>query len=356
MAIYPHPTKGKGWWQIRLSHGRGKPQENITYEGTKAEAIAFEADLRGIPVESQNQKITDVLGRFLDWFHLENSAAHATAAEASLPRIINRLGNKALIHYRQADYHRYKLQRAKDGVKKRTVNIELGYFRSLLKFAETELGVAIGDLPKLYTKKQTRPPDIQPLSPDEIARLLEQLHGDKKTIAMLYAYCGLRRNEALTLTRGKIDLERKLIFIRGKGDKGRIVPIVGNELLQRLTTDCDNKESDNFLWICKRTKEPYRNIKRSLKAAAHRANITKPVTNHLLRHSSATAAIHAGVNLRSLQMILGHSDSRITERYTHLAAEFLTEECEKLATLHNAAAMSANKRPKKSNVIKLLPR
>jgi len=355
MALYPHPTKGPGWWLIRISHGRGKPQDNVAFQGTEAEAIAYESELRGVPVENQQQYPRDVIGRFLDWYYLENSPATASAAESSLPRIINRLGNKPLGLYRQSDYTRYKQQRAADGVTRKTVNIELGYWRALLNYARNELQIPVGDLPRLYTKKQTRPPDIQPLTPDETARLLAELHGEKKTIAMLYAYCGLRRDEALNLTRGMIDLDRRLIFVRGKGDKGRIVPIIGQDLLDRLTADCDNKKNNQLLFVSNKKRKPgepekpYTNIKKGLKAAAKRAGISKPVHNHMLRHSGATAAIQAGVNLRSLQMILGHSDSRMTERYTHLAAELLTAEGDKLAALHQASAASAAQTSKKRN-------
>jgi len=363
MSIQQHPTKGRGWWQLRISHGRKGKDEYITYEGSEAEAMTFEADLRGIPAEAQHMRVNDVLGRFLSWYYLENSQSTASAAEKTLPRMIKLLHNKELRHFRQADYTRYKQKRSDDGVTRKTVNIELSYWRALLNFAQNELQVPIGDLPRLYTKKQTRPPNKQVLSPDETRRLLDQLHGDKKTIAMLYGYCGLRRSEALTLTKGMVDLERGILHIRGKGDKGRIVPIIGDELKSRLIEACIHypkkrrgkqvdrndcvrpKRNEEYLFICPSTDKPYLNIGKGLQLAAIRAGITKPVHNHLLRHSGATAAIQAGVNLRSLQAILGHSDIRMTEVYTHMAADFLIDEGEKMAALH-ASAQSAPAKPR----------
>lgn len=376
MAINKHPSKGPGWWQLRISHGRKGKDEYITYEGSEAEALAFESDLRGIPIESQHQRPNDVIGRFLDWYYLENSHATASAAEKSLPRIIDILNNKPLIHFRQADYTRYKQKRSADGVTRKTVNIELGFWRALLNYAKNELLIPIGDLPKLYTKKQTRPPNKQVLSPDEIRRLLDQLRGDKKTIAMLYSFCALRKNEALSLTKGMVDLDRGILHIRGKGDKGRIVPIIGDELKHRLVEACTHypkkrrkkqidpkdkirpKKNDEYLFLCPNTGKPYTNIGKGLKAAAIRAGITKDVHNHILRHSGATAAIQAGVNLRSLQVMLGHSDIRMTELYTHMAAEHLIDEGEKMATLHakskNTSGMSGSLNRKKSNVISIV--
>ncbi len=359
MSIKKHPTKGRGWWQLRISNGRKGKDEYVTYEGSRAEAIAFEADLRGIPSEAEDQRPNDVIGRFLDWYYLENSEATASAAEKTLPRMIDCLGNRPLRHFRHADYTRYKKKRSDDGVTRKTVNIEFSYWRAMLKFAKIDLQVPIGDLPRLYTKRQTRPPNKQVLTPDETRRLLNEMHGDKKTIAMLYSFCALRRNEALHLTRGMVELERGLLHIRGKGDKGRIVPIVGEELKERLAKACIHyprirrgkqvdkndkirpKRNDEYLFISVQTGEPYQNIKKGIKMAAIRAGITKDVHNHLLRHSGATAAIQAGVNLRSLQAILGHSDIRMTEIYTHMAADFLIDEGAKMAALHAKSKLEA---------------
>ncbi len=377
MSIRPHPTKGHGWWQIRISNGRNKPVDHYTFCGSQAEAIAFEADLRGLPQESEHQTPADVLGRFLDWYRTETSPNTVNAAEKSLPRILAILGNKPLTIYRQQDYTRYKQKRTDDGVTRKTINIELGYWRALLNFAHNQLKIPIGDQPKLYTKKQTRPPARQPLSPQEINRLLQELHGDKKTIAMLYAYCGLRRDEALHLKRGQVDLDRGVLYILGKGNKERIVPIIGAELTDRLAYACKHhpkmrrgkqvdpaarvtdKKNNELMFISNKgipgqPPKPYTNIKKGLKAAAERAGIIKPVFNHLLRHSGATAAIQAGVNLRSLQVILGHSDIRTTEIYTHMATDMLLTEGQKIAALHQASGMSGTKeeenKPKNNDI------
>lgn len=378
MAINKHPSKGPGWWRIRISHGRKGKDEYITYEGSEAEALAFEADLRGVSQELSDQRPNDVLGRYLTWIYIHRSERTAKDTEETLPRILDIIGNKPLSLLRQQDFNRYKSKRIDDGVTKSTINIELNRLRSLMTFASEELKIQIGEKPKLFTKKQTQPPAKVVLTPDEIFRILQQLHGDKKTIIMLYAYCGLRRNEALTLQRKNIDLAAGVLNITGKGSKHRIVPIVGQDLQQRLEDACTHypkkrrgkqidpcdqvrpKSKDEYLFLCARTGKPYQNIKKSLKSAATRAGIIKPVWNHLLRHSSATAAISAGVNLRSLQVMLGHSDIRMTEIYTHLASDVLKAEAEKMATLHQQAnltsGMSGSRNDNKGKVIQLVSR
>lgn len=371
MSVHQHPTKGPGWWQIYISNGRNKKRTVHVYQGTEAEAMDVEAQLRGIPKSISTQKASDVIGRFLDWYAIHRSANSMIYAENALPKIIKRLGNKNLTIYRQADYTRYKQLRAGDGVTKRTVNIELLIWSSMLRFATEQLNINIGDMPQLYPRKQTKPPDKQPLTAEETSRLIAELDGDKQTIAMLYAYCGLRRNEALTLTRGQVDLDRNLLHIIGKGDKARLVPIVSDALQQKITTACKGKQRTDILFISPKSQpdnpQPYKNIKRALKGAALRAGIEKPVYNHLLRHSAATNAVVAGVNIRALQTILGHSDIRTTELYTHMAAEIVLTEAQKMAGLHNTAThnndnakimsqTSQTRTSKKSNVIQLVRR
>jgi len=361
MAIRKHPTKGPGWWIIILSQGRKKKQITYTYEGSEAEALAFEADLRGIPSEAKDQRLQDVLGRFLDWYYINRAARTVSEAEAMLPKIIGRLGNRHLALLRQNDFDRYKAGRLDDGVKKRTINVELSYLRSLMKYADNELKIPIGDLPKLYTKRQTNLPTITPYTPDEITRLLEQLNGDKRSIVMLYSYCGLRRTEALRLKCNQVDLSSGLLYVTGKGDKNRVVPIVGDALKQRLKMHCQGKKPTDWLFINPDSiknggePKPYLDIKKSIQNAARRASITKPIWAHLMRHSGATAAIQAGVGLRELQDLLGHSDIRMTEHYTHLSAIMAKSAGEKMAAIHPAptSEISETKTTKNSKVIQL---
>ncbi len=355
MAVRKHPTKGPGWWQIRISHGRNGKEETFPYEGTELEALAYEAELRGIPQESAHQRLKDIIGRFLDWYTIEKAARTVDEAGKTLPKVIAALNNQYINLLRQSDYNRYKAKRLADGVTKRTINAELSYLRSLLNFASDGLKLQIGELPKLYTKKQTLPPPKTPLTPDELARLLNELDGDKRTIVTLYTYCALRRTEALQLKRKSVDLEAGLIHVTGKGNKHRIVPIIGQDLLEQLIEVCRDKKNDDYLFINKRTGEPYQDLKKGLKLAAERAGITKPVWNHLMRHSGATAAIQAGVGLRSLQAMLGHSDIRMTEVYTHMSADLLKIEASKMAELHKTASgMSGTKKTEKSSKISKL--
>jgi len=330
MAVRKHPTK-QGWWQIIISHGRKQPQKVLLFQGTEAEARAYEAVVKGVPTVVSDSKVIDLLSRFLDWYVIHRSPKSNDGLGFALKRLLPILGDRYITLLHQNDYERYKASRLADKVSKRTINIELTYFRAFLRWCREEAGLSPGAGPKLFPKKDTQPKATIVPSKIEIEALLANLSGDKRTIARLMAWCGLRRDEALTLTRGNIDLSNRLLIITGKGNKTRPVPIIREQMYQDLWEACKKKKREDYLFVNKKTKEPFHNIRKALKSAAIKAGIDKRMYNHLLRHAFGTEAITAEVNLRALQTMLGHSDIRTTEIYTHMAAELIKTEAAKLA-------------------------
>jgi site-specific recombinase XerD len=342
MAIRKHPTKGPDWWQIVISRGRSAPQRVIPYQGTEAEAKAFEAEVRGIPAERTDCRVVDLLGRFLDWYMVHRAEKTVEECKRAFKRLLPHLGDKYLTLLRQIDYERYKAARLGQNVSRRTINIELTYFRAYLAWARDN-GHQPGADPQLFEKKYCQPKCLPVLTAPEADALLGQLQGDKRTLAQLMAWCGLRRNEALQLTREQVDLAGRSLIITGKMHKIRQMPIIGAELEAALKEACKGKKPGDYLFINPRTKRPYLNIKRELARAGRKAGLDKQVGNHLLRHSFGTAAVMSGVNLRSLQTMLGHSDIRTTEIYTHMSHQALQLEAAKLRTRKTLSAMSDSK-------------
>ena len=152
---------------------------------------------------------------------------------------------------------------------------------------------------------------------------------DRAMIYLLYA-TGVRVSELLGITTSQLDIEAGYVKVMGKRRKERLIPfapIAGEHLstyLQtgrpHLTPECDT------LFIGQRGQALTRQaFWGTLKKMAILAGIPQNLHPHMLRHTFATDLLQAGMNLRSLQLLLGHADLQTTQIYTHIAPEQLKE-------------------------------
>lgn len=139
----------------------------------------------------------------------------------------------------------------------------------------------------------------------------------KAALAMVYG-CGLRRNELLQLRPGDIDYERQSITIRnGKGQKDRVLPLPG-KLRKLLTNYIQTTKPKIYLFEGQTAGEPYSATSLAKIFHNYLGNVLKnhSFTLHCLRHSYATHLLEAGTDLRYIQELLGHKNSKTTEIYT----------------------------------------
>lgn len=152
---------------------------------------------------------------------------------------------------------------------------------------------------------------------------------DQVMIYLLYA-TGLRVSELVGLTLDQVDLEGGFVRVKGKGEKERIVPFarVAGELIQAYVSQYRtslNPATDHLFVNQRGLVISRQSFWKNLRKYASLAGITDPISPHVLRHSFATHLLHSGMNLRSLQMLLGHSDLSTTQIYTHVTPERLKE-------------------------------
>lgn len=151
---------------------------------------------------------------------------------------------------------------------------------------------------------------------------------DQAMITLLYA-TGIRVSELIHLELSHIDTEIGVLRVRGKGDKERIVPFapVAGELILKYLKEARPllKPKTEHLFIGQaHTAMSRQAFWKRLKEAGTQAGIhPKKLSPHKLRHSFATHLLQAGINLRSLQVLLGHSDLSTTQIYTHVSTEHL---------------------------------
>ena len=135
---------------------------------------------------------------------------------------------------------------------------------------------------------------------------------------------GLRISECCNLNISQVNLEDGFVTIFGKGKKERLVPIPSvtkNYMMSYFNTvrPIWLKKASNLFFINKFSRKVTpRSVELMLKNAIIKADISKNITPHKLRHSYATHLLEGGADLRTIQELLGHSDISTTEIYTHV--------------------------------------
>jgi integrase/recombinase XerD len=222
----------------------------------------------------------------------------------------------------------------------RTVARHLVTLRNFFRFAQTQDLIAVDPSLNLESPKIRRSlPGYLRL--EEIERLLAE--PDDKTplglrdhamLDVLYS-TGLRVSELISLR--VMDLDRAVGCVRcvGKGDKERIVPIGKKALalVDRYLRDARPKlvpagkqVNSPTLFINRRGSTLSRvGVWKILSGYGRRAGLRVPLTPHMLRHSFATHLLEGGADLRSVQLMLGHSDISTTQIYTHVVEERLKQ-------------------------------
>ncbi|MGY3795888.1 site-specific tyrosine recombinase/integron integrase [Aquimarina sp. 433] len=168
-------------------------------------------------------------------------------------------------------------------------------------------------------RKQKRLPTV--LSKEEVITMINNTNNIKhKCIISLLYSAGLRRSELLNLKITDIDSNRMLVMVaNAKGNKDRYT-LLSKTLLHDLRAYYKEWKPKNYLFEGVNGKQyAAQSIAKIVKNASEKAGILKKVTPHTLRHSFATHLLENGTDLRYIQSLLGHSSSKTTEIYTHVA-------------------------------------
>ena len=153
---------------------------------------------------------------------------------------------------------------------------------------------------------------------------------DRAMLELLYA-TGVRISELINLQYSNIDLNRSLIKVMGKGNKERMVPFGDNalfwlrEYIKFRRKNNLSLNSRDFFISQQRKKITRQAFWHRIKLYLNKTGLSQEVSPHTLRHAFATHLLNNGADLRSVQMLLGHSDLSTTQIYTHIAKQRLGE-------------------------------
>jgi len=227
-------------------------------------------------------------------------------------------------------------------LKRNTQNYHLIALRSFLKYLMKRDIISLSadriELAKI------KPRSLDLISIDELNRLLDAPNKIEnkdskngklkilrdKAILELFFSTGLRLSELCSLNRD-LDLSKDEFSIRGKGEKVRVVFLSDNAkdtIREYLKNRKDMDEPMFIQYSRNETKEcrlTPRSIERIVRYYATVAGISKKVTPHVIRHSFATDLLSNGADIRSVQMMLGHSNIATTQIYTHVTDKQLRD-------------------------------
>jgi site-specific recombinase XerD len=219
---------------------------------------------------------------------------------------------------------------------KKTQNYYLIALRVFLKFL-TKRGIKSMPADQIELAKITER-SLDLISQTELRRLLDAPKGndikslrDKAILELLFS-TGLRVSELCSLG-NDIDLKSEQFSIRGKGGKVRVVFISpeAKEAIKKYLALRKDMQDELFIQVGKENGKKEtgpltkRSIERIVKQYAIKAGITKKVTPHIIRHCFATDLLQNGADIRSVQMMLGHSNISTTQIYTHVTDKQLLE-------------------------------
>jgi len=210
--------------------------------------------------------------------------------------------------------------------------------RTYLKFLEQN-DIAIPEMRELKLPKvHKKPPES--INFEDFEKLLEASSDTKKPAQavrnelLLYMMfgLGLRVSEVTGLDLESVKLDEASIIILGKGGKERVLPL--NEKLQDFLIDyldthrkdlCFD-EKERSLFVNNKSKRPSRvDIWRWMESWSKKAGFQKTVNPHQFRHACATSLLENGANLRSIQILLGHTSLQTTQMYTSVTRSHLNK-------------------------------
>lgn len=240
-------------------------------------------------------------------------------AVAKFSRFFGRSPDKLTLE----DVRTYQVHLASKGTSWTSLNQTVAALRF---FYGVTLGMA--EIPEriAYAREPRRLPVV--LSADEVVRFLEAVASLKARAALTTAYAsGLRVSEVTGLRVADIDSGRMMIRIeRGKGGKQRYV-MLSAQLLSILRTYWRLARPGHWLFPGRDADRPIdpATLHAACRSARAAAGIDKKVTVHILRHSFATHLLESGVDIRVIQVLLGHAHLSTTARYTHVSQGLISQ-------------------------------
>jgi len=277
------------------------------------------------------------LRSFLDFLHIEKGLSPNTVKsyQSDLSIFLKWLSsncNSSFKNTKSEDIELFIKHLFQLGFKSTTINRKISSIKTFYIYLKKQKLIDIIPTENIIVPKQEKnlPKSI---SEKEVETLLNSINGsnnielrDKAMIELLYA-TGVRVSELVNIKLNDIDFNRRVIRVIGKGSKERLVPFgekafiaLNNYLALR-----ENRITKEIFLSNRGTGITRISFWNRVKFYLNRCGLSIEISPHTLRHAFATHILNRGADLRSVQMLLGHSDLSTTQIYTHIAKQRLSD-------------------------------
>lgn len=282
----------------------------------------------------QNQ---DIIDQFIDAVWLESGLSPNTlsAYRSDLKQLDQFLGSISILEVEQSHIQKFLSTLLIAGNKSSSSARTLSTLRRFYRYCIRENRLQVDPCADVLSPKLGRPLP-KAMSEQQVMDLLQAPNvekplglRDRAMLELLYA-TGLRVSELVKITLLEVNLDVGVVRIVGKGNKERLVPLGEQavdwiqQYMQRARNELLKDKNTDALFVTTRgssmTRQAFWYL---IKKHALLAGINQDLSPHTLRHAFATHLINHGADLRSVQMLLGHSDLSTTQIYTHIARERL---------------------------------
>ncbi len=327
MAIY---QRGKSWYYDFVHKGQrytgcfGQVSRTTAKEElARKKTEVIEGKLN--PVKARKSLRFDVFSQdYLEWSKANKKPRSYERDLTSLAALRPFFSGKSLSDITPWLIEKYKRLRKEKGKSNQTVNLELACLKTLFSKAVTWKKAAENPVKevKMLRVNNAR---VRFLDEEEEGRLLVECQGYLHDIVITALHTGFRRNELLSLRPEDVDFSRGLVSVRAgyaKNGEGRSVPMstLLREILLHLVSEARGSESPSLFRNHQGAPLRAYALHDSFESAVHRAKL-EDFHFHDLRHTFASRLVMAGVDIRTVQELMGHKTIAMTLRYAHLSPD-----------------------------------
>jgi len=355
-----YQRKPGGHWTIDYRSPQGKRRQRVVKEARswqEAHEALRHRILEEYTKEAKREKKKISFSEFADIFHhdyMSVARRNFRSDEYRLKRLKEFFKDTELRVITPLMIERFRSQRLNKGNSKSTVNRYVALLKRMFNIAidEEYLEQNPAAKIKLYSEKDTIKERI--LTEEEEKKLLEASSPTLHSVLLIMLQSGLRPGEVFSLRWEQINFNLRVITVeRTKSGKIRHIPMNKAlfEELKSLKSSVNSKSP--YVFLNEKTGKPITTVNKAFRAACKRAGL-KGLRLYDARHTFASRLVRCGADIETVRSLLGHSDIKITQRYTHSneavkreAVELLSSKkglaCDKLVT--NAPAAIADTLP-----------